>query len=241
MNIDLRRPNINARTEAERLSQLQSYLFQLIEQLEWAFNNIEAKKAEASTAAEALSTASTSTANAANTFNAIKSLIIKSSDIVNAYYEEINARLEGIYVAQSEFGTYSEQTSQSIEQNSTSIEQAFTNLQEISSTLEEIKSTVLDVSAYIKSGLLEYDEEGLPVYGLEIGQKNTVDGEEVFDKYARFSANRLSFFDQNDVEVAYISDYILHITNAEITGTLTLGGYEVDTSDGLVFNWTGGV
>lgn len=241
MNIDFRRPNISARTEAEKLGQLQSYLFQLIEQLEWAFNNIGTQQQEMSTVSAGLSTVSTAPENAANTFNAIKSLIIKSSDIVNAYYEEISTRLEGIYVAQSEFGTYSEQTSQAISANASSIEQTFTDLQEINSVLEEIESTLLDVSAYIKSGLLEYDEEGLPVYGLEIGQKNTVDGVEVFDKYARFSANKLSFFDRNDIEVAYVSDYILHITNAEITGRLTLGSYEVDTSDGLIFNWIGGV
>lgn len=239
MSVDIRLPNINATTEAGQLQQIKSYLYQFAEQLSWALNHIEAGTITVST--DTSSAGNTETARPENTFNAIKSLIIKSADIVDAYYEEINSRLEGIYVAQSEFGTYSEQTSLKTEGNSTSITQMFADLQEISSALEEIESTVLDVNAYIKSGLLEYDEAGLPVYGLEIGQRNTVDGTEEFNKYARFSADRLSFYDQNDIEVAYISDFKLHITDAEVTGTLTLGGYEIDTTNGLVFRWVGGV
>ena len=72
-----------------------------------------------------------------------------------------------------------------------------------------------------------------------VGQKNVIDGEEVFRKYARFTSDRLSFYDQNDVEVAYISDYKIHISHAEVTGTLKLGGYLVDTSNGLTFKWVG--
>jgi hypothetical protein len=81
------------------------------------------------------------------------------------------------------------------------------------------------------------------VYGVEIGQKNTIDGEEVFNKFARFTADRLSFYDQNDSEVAYISDYKLYIRNAEITSSLKIGGF-VDTvmpSGDVVTKWVGGV
>jgi hypothetical protein len=59
----------------------------------------------------------------------------------------------------------------------------------------------------------------------------------VFSKYARFVADKLSFYDKNDTEVAYISDYKLYITNAQITGTLNLGRYELDPTDGLAFKW----
>lgn len=241
MGIDIRLPNINAPTEAGQLVQIKSYLYQLVEQLKWAMENMESAGAVATqtnTTAETSSAGGTNAINATNTFNAIKSLIIKSADIVDAYYQVINERLEGIYVAQSEFGTYSELTAQEIEKNSTDITQVFTNQQQISSTLEEIKNTITKVNAYIKSGLLEDGET--PVYGLEVGQKNIIDGVEVFSKYARFSSDRLSFYDQNDIEVAYISDFKLHITDAEVKGNLTLGGYKIDTSNGLIFRWIGG-
>lgn len=242
MGFDIRLPNITATSPEGQLLQMRSYLYQFAEQLKWALENIETGNGTAvsSAAAKGLSSAGENEKiDSVNTFNAVKSLIIKSADIVDAYYEEINNRIEGRYVVQSEFGTYSEQTSQTILQNSKNISQAFTNIQEIKSAVEEIENTILGVNAYIKSGLLEYGDDGLPVYGLEIGQKNTVDGEEVFNKFARFSADRLSFYDQNSIEVAYISDFKLHITDAEIAGTLYLGGYRIDTSNGISFRWKG--
>ena len=88
------------------------------------------------------------------------------------------------------------------------------------------------MNAHIKPGILYY-EDGIPVYGLEIGQKNTIDGVEVFNKYARFTSNKLSFYDQNGTEVAYISDYKLYITNMEITGTAKFGAFLLNTTKGF--------
>lgn len=107
---------------------------------------------------------------------------------------------------------------------------------------EAIKATnvvVATVTGTIKTGELYKDEMGLPVYGLEIGQRNTVNGDEVFNRYARFTSNRLSFYDKNGNEVAYISDNKLYITEAEVTGNLKIGGYLIDTSKGLAFKWVG--
>ena len=86
------------------------------------------------------------------------------------------------------------------------------------------------------------DENGLPVIGLEIGQKTTVDGVEVFNKFARFTSNRLSFYDQNGVEVAYVSDYKLYIGNVEIKGSFQEGGYKdfINSNGGIVTKWVGG-
>lgn len=239
MKVDLRQPNITAGTPEGKVAQMQSYLVQLVGQLQYALYVVE--KEEAAVTASRQETVKTLSpeAEAQNTFNSIKSLIIKSADIIETYYEEINRKLDGVYVAESEFGTYKEETSQTITENSESIEQMFVSIQEILSSVEEIENLMVQTNAYIKSGLLAYDSQGLPVYGLEIGQRNTINGEEVFDKYARFSSDKLSFYDKNDIEVAYISDYKLYITNAEITGNLTLGKYEIDTSDGLIFRWVG--
>ena len=82
-------------------------------------------------------------------------------------------------------------------------------------------------------------ENEIPVYGIEVGQRNTVNGVEVFNKFARFTADRLSFYDQSGEEVAYISDFKLYITNAEVTGTLKLGGFLIDTSKGFTLKWAG--
>lgn len=237
---ELRYPNISGKTEREMLTQMKSYLYQLVGDLQFALDNVGvANNAPTTTSKSTSSAVVKDTVNPEATFSAIKSLIIKSADIVQAYYNEISTRLNGMYVAESDFGTFVETTEQTIKQSSTDIEQIFTNVQQIFTDIEGIAFTLAEVNAHIRSGLLFYDDEGVPVYGLEVGQKNTIDGEEVFNKYARFTSDRLSFYDHNDVEVAYISDYKLYITNAEVTGTLKLGAFRIDTSKGFTLKYVG--
>lgn len=242
MGLDLRMPNINGATEREQLAQIRSYLYQFVPQLQWALSTIETSS-QSHVTQQVINGTTTSkpAASSEATFNAIKSLIIKSADIVEAYYEEINSRLQGLYVAESDFGTFVEQTNQDLNQTSTYIEQLFANLQAIVTDIENLEHALIEVDAHIKSGLLYYDDKGVPVYGLEIGQRNTVDGVEVFNKFARFTADRLSFYDQNDTEVAYISDYKLYIRNVEITSSYKIGGYQdiVTEGGGVVTKWVG--
>lgn len=235
MGIDLRLPNITGATEREQLVQIRSYLYQLSSQLQWALNTIETPASQnvvvANQSPQKIMAEKSEDAEA--TFNSIKALIIKSADIVDAYYEEVNNRLTGLYVAQSDFGEYIEATEAKITANSKNITQHYTDLQNVIPDLEKINFTLAESQAHIKSGVLYEDDDGLPVYGLEIGQRNTIDGEEVFNKYARFTAGRLSFYDQNDREVAYISDYKLYITHVEILGSLKGGGFLLDFSKGF--------
>ena len=242
--IMIQTPNITAGNDRERLLQIQSYLYQMAQQLQWAFSTIQTGSGSGGgqTVVQQNKTTYVSAAQDPNTtFAGIKDLIIKSAEIVDAYYEEINRRLEGIYVAESDFGVYTEQTGSEIRQNSTSISQLYTNVRTLSDTVDALYNSTVGANAYLKTGLLYEDENGVPVYGLEIGQTNSVDGETVFDKFARFAADRLSFFDRNDIEVAYISDYKLYITNAEVTGSLMIAGkFKIYYNGGLAFQWIGG-
>lgn len=237
--VELRLPNITGLTEKEQLVQIKSYLYQLTGQLQWALSNLETTTQTAIINTQKSVSNSLEKVDAESTFNSVKALIIKSAEIVEAYYEEMNIIFSGEYVAQSDFGTFSEETEQAITENSTEIERAFTNLQEIITDIETLEYSLIDVNAHIKTGLLYYDDNGVPVYGLEIGQRTTVDEVEVFNKYARFTSDRLSFYDQNGSEVAYISDYKLYITNAEITGTLRLGAFSLNTAKGLKLKYAG--
>ena len=235
MNIDLRPLNLTATTPEAKIAQIQSYLVQFVSQLQYALYSIEQQEKEYAEKIEKKQKELNPEKEAESTFNSIKSLIIKSADIVDAYSEEINRELSGVYVAQSDFGIYSQETSRRIEENSQYTKDVFVNVQEISSSLSEVENIVLETNAYIKSGELDTDEEGRPVIGIEVGQTN--DG--VFSRYARFTSERLSFFNNNGIEIAYVSGQKLYITEAEITGNLTLGKYEIDTSDGLIFRWAG--
>jgi uncharacterized protein YoxC len=242
MSIQIPTPNITASNDRERLQQMQSYLYRMAQQLQWAFDTLETGSNAVSQTRILPSQNAQKVASQDTTFAGLKDLIIKSADIVNAYYVQISKRLEGKYVAQSDFGTYTEQTSQEIQENSSNINQLFTNVRTLSDTVDEMYNSTLSTNAYIKTGLLAEKEDGTPIYGLEVGQTNSADGVQFFDKFARFTADRLSFYDRNDIEVAYISDYHLHITNASISGTLTLmDQFEISCDSASVdFNWMGG-
>ena len=242
MSIQIPTPNITASNDRERLQQMQSYLYRMAQQLQWAFDTLETGSNAVSQTRILPSQNAQKAASQDTTFAGLKDLIIKSADIVNAYYVQISKRLDGKYVAQSDFGTYTEQTSQEIQENSSNINQLFTNVRTLSDTVDEMYNSTLSTNAYIKTGLLAEKEDGSPIFGLEVGQTNSADGVQFFDKFARFTADRLSFYDRNDIEVAYISDYHLHITNASISGTLTLmDQFEISCDSASVdFNWMGG-
>lgn len=240
MSMNIRLPNITGRTEAEQLMQVKSYLHQLVGQLNWALSTIESGNSNTAVM-QTTSKGSVTKEDLATSYNELKSLIIKSANTVAAYSEAAEERYESLYVAQSDFGTYTEEASQLIKKNSTSIEQFFENMQKIVTDIDTLSHSLIEVSANIKPGLLYYDDSGVPVFGLEIGQRTKLDGVEVFDKFARFTSDRLSFYDQNDNEVAYISDRKIYITHLEVKGTFRMGGF-IDTgqADGsIVTKWVG--
>lgn len=389
MGVNLRFPNITGTSEREQLAQMRSYLHQLVGELQWALNNVSEGGVYTPSGGSGASSSTPTSLTGKTAFEAIKPLIIKSADIVQAYYDSISTKLEGQYVAVSDFGTFVEQTEQKIEQNSTSTTQRFENIQviitrhdsdislidgtlktigedvsyqqqaivtinksiedldgsialvegdvidldtslqaaktelegDINSAKEELsvsiddtngsvaglgaglndvnskisdvdedlqeskasihsniqsvqenvtgvnalledakamlngsiedleayvaelQDVIIGVTAYIKSGLLYYTDAEIPVYGLEVGQsvKDEVSGEVVFQKYARFTSEKLSFYDSNGIEVAYISDKKLYIRMAQITISFQIGGLIdlVMPNGDVVTKWVG--
>ena len=255
MSVEIRLPNITGASPEEQLAQLKSYLYQMVGQLNYALTTVETTTAATYNVGNTTNRTEQQKEDPVSTFNSIKALIIKSADIVQSYYDEISKRLEGIYVAEASFpdgiATFIQNTSNDVIANSEYIAQMYENVQTILSDVEGIKNDQIKVRAHIKTGLLYYVgedgtesdselEDGTPVYGVEVGQIITDEyGEESFNKFARFMADRLSFYDQNGSEVAYISDYKLYITNAEITSSLKLGGFKIDATRGFTLIWEG--
>ena len=89
--MDIRMPQITATTPQGQMEQVRSYLFQMVQQLNFSLKAVEDKALEAQTAAEG--SAKNEVQQAQSTFNAIKGMIIKSADIVNAYTEAISTKL----------------------------------------------------------------------------------------------------------------------------------------------------
>ena len=223
MNIPL--PQQLTGSDREQLQGMKTYLYQLAQALQFALGAVEKQiitvQDTAASAERTLRSVSESQSPKTQ-FSSLKALIIKSADIVNAYYEEINRRLTGLYVSQSDFGTFRQETQQEIRENAEGITRSFSDMQAIEDTLAQVQSVVTQVNAWIKTGKLGEDENSVPIYGVEIGQQTEEDGIVVFQKFARLMADRLSFFDRNGVEVSFIGDETMHITRAQVS-SLTAG------------------
>lgn len=239
--INIRLPKITATTEREQLIQVKSYLHQLAQELNWALTSIESGSSNPTMVVKQVSSNGVTKQEMTTAYNELKSLIIKSEETVMAYSEAAEETYNSRYVAQSDFGRYTETASQTIEKNSKSIESFYKDMQEILTDIETLEHSLIEVNANIKSGILDYDDSGVPIYGVEVGQRTEIDGVEVFDKFARFTSDRLSFYDQNDNEVAYISDRKLFIDNVEIKYTSRMGGFmdTVQLDGSIVTKWVG--
>ena len=239
MSINLRLPNITGATPEEQIRQINTFLYQTIDQLNYVIGTMEKSSESIVEQIKDTSSATDTPEKAQATFNSIKALIIKSADIVATYGDVITERLEGEYVAVSDFGEYQQATSLDITKTSNSINQLYQNVQKLTSDVEGFNSTLIKVTANVDSGHIYDDSDGVPRYGFSVGERVEIDGVETFNAFARFTSDRLSFFDQNGIEVAYISNYKLYITNVEILGNLKLGGYLYDTSNGIAHKWVG--
>ena len=241
--VDIRLPNITGKTDSEQLAQIKSYLYQFIPQLQWALSNIQSDGSSSVVVqqSEAFATGTKNKPLSDMNFNELKSLIIKSADIVEAFYDEITTLIDSNsrYAAHSEFGSFVEQTELTLYGGGEvpGVKEQIENVQQIFDEDGNIKAERL-VNGHIFSGIIEYAKDGgEAIIGIEIGQTTKTDGVETFNKFARFTADRLSFYDINSTEVAYISDYMMVITNAWVKGSLQIGieenGFIFDTSYGI--------
>lgn len=239
--IDIRLPDISGRTEAEQLAQIRSYLYQFAGQLNWALNTLEkGTSGNDSLVVQKGGSPATIENDAVSNFSEIKSLIIKSADIVEAYYDQIDEmlKLSGHYVAQSDYAKFTEDTSSFITATSESTTQYFKKTETIESKVKEIESATKAQEGYIRTGNVgsNWDDDAL---GMEIGEFDTENGT-TQKRFARFTSYGLELFGSNkDVPVAYVHQYKLYITYAEITGSLKIGGYLIDATNGLSFKWVG--
>ena len=243
MSANIRYPNITGVTEAAQLQQMRSYLHQLVDQLNMTLEDGGASTQSTSIANVTTSSVAKTEQDPVETFNSIKALIIKSADIVDAYYEETSYRMQSAYVAQSAFGEYVEKTDKVVVETADATKELYTNVQNISSNVAGIQEQLRETDGYIKRGIIDYADDGSAVIGIEIGQTRENDGNEVFEKYARFTAERLEFYDAMDQKnpVAYVSGSKLYITTVQVLDIFLLGGFKDDAQvDGsVVTRWVG--
>lgn len=258
---DFRHPNINAPTTEGQLNQLKTYLYQLTNQLNYAVKSVESEGKEnrykVTIQGESNGTGELSADDKArSTFNDVKGLIIKSADIVNAYYDVISKKLEGEYTALSRtdegYDAFVQSTTQWREESSKNNTDYFESVQKISQYLgheldENGKPVIPDGERlseirtdkfYIKTGWIYTADDGHEVGGIELGQISD-DGTDQDAAFAHFTTEELVFFDGSKNKLGKFSKGFLEIYEARIGGNVILTDYIMDNSYGLAFLWAG--
>lgn len=257
MNIKIETPPAMRGEPEQQVAELNSYLFRLAEMLNVALNSLTAESFTAATGAQASSTAAavkTQVMDSVTSYNELRALINNTSQVVHSEIDKLGAELEKQYTAVSEdWGRYQENISSTIEATAEGVVQSYN----YDSTLQTLKEEAAGFSAYristegyIRQGFVDYDEDGIPVVGIAIGQgltstTVTVNGRELQQidsnvSCAFYTASKVSFR-INGQEVAYVSNRKLYIGDVEITGSVVLGGkWMISTADGLSIKWIGG-
>lgn len=176
MNIDLRQPSFVG-TDKEKLEQIANYLYQMQEQLQWAFNALDDEVITATEKATAIVQGGgttiinnsggvpTTEKEILETFNNLKSFIINSADIVQSYYTKINDLIieSGEYVASSEYGKFKKNVETQLSVNDGAIKVSSEKLQELTVVVDgnktELQGTIDSSKAELEGVIDDNNKE----------------------------------------------------------------------------------
>lgn len=233
------------------LQQVYAYLYRLSEHLNLALSALSEERG----AETALSVPTAPQEAQVQSANALRGLVVNTAAIIRKEMDALETALHGEYEAISEeWGSFAESIDTKITETAREVVREY----DYDSRLDALQAQATGFGAYqvrtegfIRQGFVEYDDRGVPILGVAIGQNLsgnvvTVDGVdyEQFDKgqsCAFYTAEKVSFR-INGQEVAYVSNRKLYIREAEITtGTVTLGGqWQLTTGKGFAVKWVGG-
>ena len=215
-------PPVLRGTDAEQLQQLYAYLGAMSNTLNSALMSItieqmtpEAQAVIREGAAEERKEETT----------ALKSLIIKTAEIVRTEMDEIRTTLTGSVQALSEqFGSYQQDMVANITATAEGILQDY-HFEERIQGLEDIDAAgfIRKINQYIFCGLVD-SVNGK--YGIAVGENVTnSDGTmNAAGRKATFTMDELAFY-EGSTKVAYMSNNMFNITNGEITRSLKMGNH----------------
>ena len=141
-----RYPAITAGDLPGQMLQLKSYLKQLVDQL----NKEGAANGSAPSGGSTINRQGSQNTGAAS-FEEIKSLVIKSAEVVSAVGNSVIKRLEGQYVAQSEYGTYTQDTAAALAASDRQISALLESVERIDTGLGNLEGSTLEQLARIQA------------------------------------------------------------------------------------------
>lgn len=244
----------------QQIAQMYSFLFRLSENLNIALNSLNEDNYKSAINLQENNVISNSGSSEgiserlSNSYNELRALITNTANIVNSKIDVVRQNFESNYTAMSEtWGTFQENISSTIEATAQSVIQSYNydaQIQALNEAAAGFSEYQINTEGYIRQGFIDYDESGVPILGIAIGQglkstTVTVSGEEYeqidsTQSCAFYTASKVSFR-INGQEVAYISNRKLYIGDVEINGDIILReDWLIGTSNGIAIKWIGG-
>jgi hypothetical protein len=161
----------------------------------------------------------------------IKQQIVKTNEEITQSFSEISAVTTNIEGLRDELLGVDGKIASSVTELGNSLG---VDIGAIDDKLANALAYIKETNAYIRHGKLDGDQ-----YGIEVGQEDKVNGETSFKAFARFTSSRLSFFDSNGTEAAYISQNKLYINNAVFKYSMTVGELvtKILTNGDIIERW----
>ena len=210
--------------EEDQLRQMHRYLNAMSDKLNQALMSITIEQM----APEAQETISKAAEGNQQQYNSLKSMIVKTAEVVRHEMDEISTRLEDNYSALSEqFGTYERNLTSTITATAEGILQQYGYDERIEGLETDTENFQRRINQYIFSGLVD-EVNGL--YGIAIGENVTAydaQGNPYLNtarKTATFTMQELAFW-QGETKLAYFSDNVFHISRGEVTDSMTMGNH----------------
>lgn len=182
---------------------LYSYLFQLAEQLNVAFDNVDAQGGGAAYRAMQLAGGAVNgevDASTTEAYQNLKALIIKTATQVTSDIRKKYIDLAQGYLAQSEYGTYAEYLQAQIELGADGVIANWDQTNMITTSVADFNEYIAQSDVYMQIGIVHENENGTVEAGVVVGknfQKVTIDGVETItskDVYMLLTAEQISFW-----------------------------------------------
>lgn len=230
-------PPILLGQESEQLRQIYGYLAAMSDKLNTALMTITIEQM----APETRETISKAAEGTEKQYNSLKSMIVKTAEVVRHEMDEISTRLEDQYTALSDqFGTYERNLESTITATAEGILQQYGYSERIAGLEQDTEAFERRINQYIFSGLVD---ELNGKYGIAIGENVTAydaQGNPYLNtarKTATFTMDELAFW-QGETKLAYFSNQVFHISKGEVTDSMTMGNHTwkvlTDGSMGLI-------
>ena len=237
--------------ERAQLEQMYRYLYKMSEQLNTALavTDKEYQIVVQTKSGAAPGSESPITPQIDAQYRELRSLIIKTADIVNQQMDKTIKQLNGKFEAiSSEWGTFEQNIERKIVETAEATIDSFDYSEKIhgieKTVLNGVTSYAIESLGYIKRGIIGFDDENFPIYGIAVGtelKEKTVekDGKtyqqiDTTKRIATYTSDAITFW-RNDVAIARFSGDELYVTRAEITQQIRLGDwfFSVAESGGL--------